>query len=89
VPTLLDRISRRGRDYEQTIPAEYLGSLNSLYENWISSFTLCPVLTVPADDIDYVAHGGHLNLIIDKVNEKLTGKEEVVFDPEEVARAAV
>jgi deoxyadenosine/deoxycytidine kinase len=46
------------------------------------------VLAVPADDIDYVAHPGHLNLIAMKVEEKLTGKEEVVFDPEEVARAA-
>jgi hypothetical protein len=46
------------------------------------------VLTVPADDIDYVAHPGHLDLIALKVDGKLTGKEEVVFDPEEVARAA-
>ena len=88
VSTLVSRISLRGRDYEQTIPAEYLSSLNALYENWISNFTICPVLTVPADDVDYVAHCGHLDLIIEKVNEKLTGKEEVIFHPEEVARAA-
>ena len=88
VPTLLNRISRRGRDYERTIPADYLASLNILYEDWISEFTLCPVLTVPADDLDYVAHNGHLNLIASKVTEKLTGKDEVIFDPEEVAQAA-
>jgi len=88
VPTLLQRIARRGRDYELTISADYLESLNGLYENWISDFTLCPVLTVPADDLDYVAHAGHLNLIVRKVDEKLTGREEVVFYPEEVARAA-
>jgi len=34
-----------------------------------------------------VAHSGHLNLIIEKVDEKLTGNEEVLFDEEEVARA--
>jgi deoxyadenosine/deoxycytidine kinase len=88
VPTLIRRIARRGRDYERTIPADYLASLNNLYESWIENFTLCPVLTVPADDIDYVAHSGHLNLIAQKVEQKLTGKEEVVFDPEEVAQAA-
>ncbi|MDX9993478.1 MAG: deoxynucleoside kinase [Anaerolineales bacterium] len=88
VPTLLNRIARRGRDYERTISADYLESLNSLYENWIAHFSLCPVLTVPADDLDYVAHAGHLNLIVRKVDEKLTGREEVVFYPEEVARAA-
>jgi hypothetical protein len=45
-------------------------------------------LTIPADDMDYVAHSGHLNLIIEKVEEKLTGNEEVLFEAEEVARAA-
>jgi len=89
VPTLMDRIARRGRDYERSIPPDYLSSLNSLYETWIYNFTLCPVLTVPADDLDYVAHSGHLTLIASKTQEKLTGKEEVVFHPEEVARAAL
>jgi len=87
VSTLLKRISLRGRDYERTIAPEYLESLNNLYENWIENFVLCPVLAVPADDLDYVAHNGHLKLIVSKVDEKLTGKEEVVFEPEEVLRA--
>lgn len=87
VPTLLSRISNRGRAYERTITPEYLQGLNNLYEEWINNFTLCPMLAVPADDLDYVAHPGHLRLIVDKVEEKLTGKEEVVFEPEEVARA--
>jgi len=88
VSTLLNRIANRGRDYERKIAPDYLESLNNLYENWIDNFTLCPVLAVPADDLDYVAHNGHLRLIVAKVNDKLTGKEEVVFEPEEVARAA-
>ena len=89
VPTLMDRISRRGRVYERTITSDYLQSLNDLYETWISNFVVCPVLTVPADDLDYVAHSGHLKLIAGKVEEKLTGNEEVLFEEEEVARAAL
>ncbi len=88
VPTLVDRISHRGRDYERTIAPDYLKSLNGLYESWISDFVLCPVLTIPADDLDFVAHSGHLKLIVSKMEEKLTGNEEVVFEPDEVARAA-
>lgn len=88
VDTLLDRIAHRGRDYERSISSDYLNSLNLLYENWIARFTLCPVLTIPADDLDYVAHNGHLRLIVQKIDEKLTGKEEVIFEPEEVANAA-
>ena len=82
--TLAGRISRRGRDYERQISPEYLAQLNRLYERWIDSFNLCPVLTVPADDLDYVAFTGHLDLIAAKVLEKLHGKDEVVFDAEEV-----
>jgi len=88
VSTLLTRISSRGRDYERTISPDYLSGLNNLYEQWIENFTLCPVLAVPADDLDFVAHPGHLKLILEKVQAKLTGKEEVVFEPEEVARAS-
>lgn len=87
VQTLTERITRRGRDYEQTIRPAYLHSLNTLYEGWIASFTLCPVLTVPADDLDYVAHPGHLGLIARKVEEKLTGKEVVTFSLEEMRGA--
>jgi deoxyadenosine/deoxycytidine kinase len=84
----MSRISNRGRAYEQTISADYLQGLNNLYETWIDNFTLCPVLAVPADELDYVSHPGHLRLITQKVDEKLTGKEEVVFEREEVERAA-
>ncbi|MHB8193932.1 MAG: deoxynucleoside kinase [Bellilinea sp.] len=85
--TLQRRIGLRDRDYERRIPTEYLDQLNELYEKWISSFILCPVLTVPADDLDYVAHPRHLDLILAKVQEKLTGKEEVIFSADEVSMA--
>jgi deoxyadenosine/deoxycytidine kinase len=84
--TLRRRIALRGRDYEQQIHPEYLEQLNALYQSWIDNFTLCPVLTVPSDDLDYVAHSTHLDLIVSKMRDKLEGKEEVIFDAEEVAR---
>ncbi|MBU0511100.1 MAG: deoxynucleoside kinase [Chloroflexi bacterium] len=84
VDTLQRRIRNRGRDYEKEIRPDYLTQLNELYEAWIDNFSLCPVLTVPADELDYVANPGHLDLIVQKVNAKLTGKDEVIFDPEEV-----
>ncbi len=84
VPTLRKRIVQRGRDYEQKITEQYLSRLNELYEAWIANFEFCPVLAVPADDLDYVAHNRHFDLIIEKMYEKLQGKEEVVFDIDEV-----
>ena len=88
VPTLLRRIESRGRDYESDIASDYLAGLNALYESWIAEFTLCPVLTVPTDDLDFVAHPGHLNLVAAKITDMLTGKKEVNFAADEVARAA-
>jgi len=84
VPSLQDRILNRGRDYERDIQADYLARLNDLYESWITGFNLCPVLTVPTDDLNYVQHPGHLDLVAQKIEEKLTGKDEVVFSPLEV-----
>jgi len=79
VPTLVERIRLRGRDYEQQIDPAYLGQLGALYEQWIGGFSLCPVLTIPSDDLDFVNNGTHLELIATKVLEKLQGKETVEF----------
>ncbi len=80
VPTLQKRIRMRGRDFEQEVSAEYLGQLNQLYEEWIDGFSLCPVLTVPSDNLDFVKYNSHMELIAAKIVEKLAGKEVVVFD---------
>jgi deoxyadenosine/deoxycytidine kinase len=80
VPVLRDRIRQRGRDYEQEIEDRYLEQLNELYEGWVQDFTLCPVLTVPTDDLNFVAVNSHLELIASRVLDKLHGKEVVVFE---------
>lgn len=80
VPTLLQRIAQRGRDYEKNIAPAYLEQLNLLYDEWISDFALCPILIVPADRLDFVANPHHLDLIAQKVQEKLRGEQMVLFD---------
>jgi deoxyadenosine/deoxycytidine kinase len=80
VPTLLKRIRRRGRDFERRVTAEYLEQLNRLYEEWTERFSLCPVLTVPSDNLDFVQYNSHMELIAAKIVEKLAGKEVVVFE---------
>jgi deoxyadenosine/deoxycytidine kinase len=79
VATLEERIRNRGRSYEKSISTEYLEQLNQLYETWIANFSLCPVLTVPSDALDFVSRHSHLELITEKVLERLHGREEVVF----------
>lgn len=84
VPVLQQRISMRQREYEQGIPVEYLVRLNSLYERWIGDFSLCPVLTVPADNLDFVMRPDHLDLIASKVQQKLIGNDLVDFYEDEI-----
>ncbi len=80
-PTLLARIRGRGRDIEAGITAGYLDLLNALYDDWLASFDLCPVLTLPADDLDFVNRPAHFEMVIAKIQEKLAGQEVVTFPP--------
>jgi len=79
VQVLMDRISKRGRGMESSISAEYLKLLDSYYDDWIQSFDSCPVLTLKTDDLDFVHKSRHLDIVVQRINEKLSGKEEVVF----------
>ncbi len=72
VPTLQARIARRGRDYEQNMAAAYLHQLNELYEQWIASFSAAPVLALPADTLDFVAHPGDFEAIAQAIEARLT-----------------
>ncbi len=74
VETLRRRIQQRGRGYEQGISNDYLTQLNQLYENWAESFTLCPVLIINTDKLDYVQYDAHLKLIWEKIAERLQGR---------------
>jgi deoxyadenosine/deoxycytidine kinase len=71
VPTLLERIRMRGRDFERDISPLYLQQLNELYNAWIEDFTLCPALIIPSDAIDFVRFNGHLEDITSQIVEKL------------------
>lgn len=71
IPTLIERILRRGRDFEREISPLYLQQLNELYNAWIEDFTLCPILTIDADHLDFVRFNGHYETIKEQIREKL------------------
>lgn len=79
VSVLMERIRRRARKIETGITAEYLLLLESFYNDWIASFDICPVLTIHTDDLDFVHKSKHLSVVVDRINEKLAGKVEVIF----------
>jgi deoxyadenosine/deoxycytidine kinase len=80
VPVLLERINQRGRSIESGITAEYLALLETFYEEWIQAFDLCPILSLRTDDLDFVHQPEHLQIVVQRIQDRLAGKEEVVFD---------
>jgi deoxyadenosine/deoxycytidine kinase len=72
---LMDRIRKRARNMETGITPEYLSLLDSFYDEWMTAFDVCPVLTIRTDDLDFVNRAGHLDTVIGRIQEKLTGKE--------------
>ena len=83
--TLRTHIQKRARSIEEGIDDDYLALLGRYYDEWMENFDLCPVLTVPGDDLDFVRYPEHLEIIAERVLAKLAGKEVVTFPtPEEM-----
>jgi deoxyadenosine/deoxycytidine kinase len=79
VSVLMDRINQRGREIESGISAEYLSLLESFYADWLATFDLCPVLTIPSEQLDFVNKPHHLDIVVARIQDKLAGREDVVF----------
>lgn len=73
VPTLIERIGMRGREYETSINIKYLESLNKAYEKWISEYTLGKLLIIDANALDIHQERGHLHEVIKKIDAELHG----------------
>lgn len=69
---LVEKIQKRGRDYEQSISVEYLSNLNSLYESWIEGYK-GRLLVFDVDDLDYENRPEDFSLITDRIDSELFG----------------
>lgn len=72
IPTLVDHIQTRGRDYEGSMSLDYLKKLNKKYDDWIEAYP-SPLLVVPIDDIDFIQRSEDLGKIINMVDSKIYG----------------
>ena len=73
VPHLVQNIQKRGRDYEQSMPIDYLRNLNNLYEEFIFQKYRGRVLTIEVDNLDYQHRPQDFAGIIDKIDANLFG----------------
>jgi len=77
VEVLMARIQRRARNMETGISTGYLALLDSFYEEWLRAFDVCPVLTIRTDDLDFVNQPMALEVVVERIRERLGGKEEI------------
>ena len=77
VPHLVDNIRKRGRDYEQTIPLQYLSNLNDRYEEFMMNTYQGRKLVIDVDDMDYKNNPEDFAAIVDKIDATMFG----IFGP--------
>ena len=73
IPTLVSRIQKRGREYEDSIRLDYLKRLNERYEAWITKYDEGPLLIIDVDDIDFESNPEDLGDVIKKIDAQLHG----------------
>lgn len=73
VPTLVNNIQLRGRDYEAGIRLDYLSKLNDKYEKWIGSYTGGKLLILDKDKLDFANNIDDLSFVIQQVEREING----------------
>ncbi|HWZ36493.1 MAG TPA: deoxynucleoside kinase [Mucilaginibacter sp.] len=73
VPTLVNNIQRRGREYEIGIRIDYLSKLNEKYDKWINNYKLGKLLILDKDNLDFANNPEDLGSIIQSVEREING----------------
>ncbi|MBF1587104.1 MAG: deoxynucleoside kinase, partial [Prevotella sp.] len=73
VSNLVKNIQKRGRDYEQQMPLEYLERLNQLYEEFVFQKYQGKVMVVEVDTLDFLRNKKDFSGIIDQIDAHLFG----------------
>ena len=73
VSHLVSNIEKRGREYEQKMPLDYLESLNRRYDEFIRDKYKGRVLTIDVDKLDYQHQPKDFGFITDKIDRELFG----------------
>jgi deoxyguanosine kinase len=72
---LLDRVSKRDREYESFMDPDYLDSVNKAFNNFFFYYSNTPLLVINTNEIDFVEKKCDLEELINKVNSHKIGRE--------------
>lgn len=73
IPTLVDQIQKRGREYEENLRLDYLKRLNEFYEAWITKYDDGKLLIIDIDNCNFADDKEQLGEVINKVQAELYG----------------
>ena len=73
VPTLVNQIQKRGREYEDNLRLDYIRRLNEYYEKWISTYKDGRLLVIDVDQINFADDEEAQHEVINKVRAELFG----------------
>lgn len=79
VDVLLNRVQKRGRDYERFIESNYLQRLVEAYTRFFYHYTATPLLIVNAADIDLVNNDQDYQLLLERLSKTTSGRH--YFNP--------
>ncbi|MEO8847896.1 MAG: deoxynucleoside kinase [Casimicrobiaceae bacterium] len=75
VPTLIERVQRRGVGYEHSIPAEYLARLADAYTRFFYQYDAAPLLIVNSERLNFVDNPEHFRLLTERIRS-MRGQRE-------------
>ena len=72
IPNLIAQISKRGRDFEQSIRIDYLTGLNNRYEEWIKSYK-GKLLIIDGDETKFESNPKDFQRVTEQIDSLLYG----------------
>lgn len=72
VPTLIQQIEKRGREYESSIRLDYITSLNNRYNSWIEGYENRKLI-INMDDLNITENPKDLGFVVDSINAEING----------------
>ncbi|HET7033404.1 MAG TPA: deoxynucleoside kinase [Casimicrobiaceae bacterium] len=67
VETLVERVHRRGIDFERKISAAYLGRLADAYSRFFYGYDAAPLLIVNSERLNFVDNRDHVSLLLARI----------------------
>jgi deoxyadenosine/deoxycytidine kinase len=67
VETLVERVHRRGVDFERRISASYLGRLADAYSRFFYGYDSAPLLIVNSERLNFVDNRDHVSLLLARI----------------------